>query len=175
MPDDVARIVRYPNRRFYDRQASKYVSLQDIEQKVRGGQNVEIVDSQTGEELTRAVLTRIIMERQPEKMQLFPVDLLHCILRSNDVMSGFLRDYFRQSLTYLSYLQQHGGTVGSIAKPMHWMRVWLDSLTPPARDPSDSTQGDAEPEAPSRNQLVGRIAQLEERLRLLEQKEGGTT
>lgn len=174
MPVEVVRIVRYPNRRFYDRQASKYVSLQDIEQTVSNGRNVEILDSQTNEDLTRSVLTRIIMDRQPEKMKLFPVDLLHCILRSNDVMSGFLRDYFRQSLTYLSYLQQHKAPVGSIAQPMHWMRVWLDGITSSAGDSTDNSHGNTESELPSREELVGRIAQLEERLRLLEQKDNET-
>ena len=98
MPDEPIVIKRYPNRRFYARHTSKYVSLQEIEEMVKSGKNVEIRDSQTSEELTRSVLTRIIMERQPEKMRLFPTDMLHFILRSNDVMSGFLRDYFQHSL-----------------------------------------------------------------------------
>ncbi len=130
MSDEVIQIVRYPNRRFYDRQASKYVSLSDIEELVRNGSNLEIRDSQTDENLTRAVLTRIIIDRQPEKMRLFPVDMLHQILRSNDVMTDFLRDYFRQSLTYLSYLQQHGGKASKMAQPMHWVKAWLDGMTP---------------------------------------------
>ena len=50
------------------------------------------------------------MERQPEKMLLFPTAMLHFILRSNDQMTDFLRDYFRHSLTYLDYLQRHSGS-----------------------------------------------------------------
>ena len=74
------RISRYPNRRFYDHSTSSYVSLENIEELVTSGKMVEIRDSQTDEDLTRAVLTRIIIERQPDKMQLFPVDMLHFIV-----------------------------------------------------------------------------------------------
>lgn len=165
MPNDLIQIARYPNRRFYDRQASKYVSLKDIEEIVQAGSNVEITDSQTNENLTRTVLTRIIMDRQPEKMQLFPVDMLHFILRSNDLMTGFLRDYFRQSLTYLSYLQQHGASASSMAQPMHWVKAWLDRITPSMGEVNAS----AESKSPDTDKMAARIAQLEERLRLLEQ------
>src|SRR5438105_3026113 len=108
MASGTVQITRYPNRRFYARDKSNYVSLEDIEAMVRTGQSVEIRDSQTEEDLTGLVLTRIIIERQPEKMKkLFPIDMLHCIVRSNEVMSDFLRDYFRHALPYLEYLQRH--------------------------------------------------------------------
>ncbi len=114
MPEAPVQITRYPNRRFYTRHESRYVSLQEIEGMVRDGKQVEIRDSQTDEDLTAGVLTRIIMERQPEKMRLFPIEMLHSILRSNEVMSDFLRDYFRHALPYLEYLQRHN------AAAMNW-------------------------------------------------------
>ncbi|MEZ6070776.1 MAG: polyhydroxyalkanoate synthesis regulator DNA-binding domain-containing protein [Pirellulales bacterium] len=193
MSDEKTQIVRYPNRRFYDRRDSKYVSLRDIEQMVRRGSTVEIVDSQTGEELTRSILTRIIMEHQPEKMQLFPVDMLHLILRSNDVMSDFLRDYFRQSLTYLRFLQQYGGSTGSMARPIHWVKAWLDGISARGSGDIDSTGGEIDRSAagvdddgerqsasvavgesaaegePDREEMARRIEELETRLRRLEQ------
>jgi polyhydroxyalkanoate synthesis repressor PhaR len=123
MATEPIQITRYPNRRFYARHESKYISLQEIEEIVRAGNRVEIRDSQTDEDLTGVVLTRIIMERQPEKMQLFPIDMLHFIVRSNDLMTDFLRDYFRHSLPYLEYLQRHGTTAArSLTKPIHWVR-----------------------------------------------------
>ncbi len=125
------RISRYPNRRFYDHSTSSYVSLENIEELVTAGKMVEIRDSQTDEDLTRAVLTRIIIERQPDKMQLFPVDMLHFIVRSNDVMSDFLRDYFRHSLPYLDYLQRHSAAaVSTLVQPMHWIKAWLERMVP---------------------------------------------
>ncbi|MCO6458928.1 MAG: polyhydroxyalkanoate synthesis regulator DNA-binding domain-containing protein [Pirellulaceae bacterium] len=183
---DKVQIRRYPNRRFYSRQDSRYVSLEEIEQLVQAGQQVEIRDSQTDEDLTRVVLTRIILDRYPEKMLLFPVDMLHFILRSNEVMSGFLRDYFRHSLTYLEYLQRHG-TSG----PMHWVRAWLDGIRPrtgtagaagEAGEEAEAGGPDAGPVAAGQNsvgagqagpsqretELARRVEELEDRLRQLE-------
>src|SRR5438552_18976734 len=77
MPDAPIQITRYPNRRFYTRSESRYVSLEEIEQMVRDGKQVEIRDSQTDEDLTRPVLTRIIMDRQPRKMRLVPIKRPH--------------------------------------------------------------------------------------------------
>lgn len=157
MPATV-QISRYPNRRLYDRDRSKYVSLDDIEAMVRAGKNVEIRDSQTGEDLTKAVLVRIIVERNPEKMDMFPTAMLHFMLRSNEVMTDFLRDYFRHGLTYLEHLQHH-----PTATPMHWVRAWLDGLrtVPGGENGGSDTDRAAE--------LSQRVQQLEERLRQLEQ------
>lgn len=164
MPSEPIQIKRYPNRRFYSRSASKYVSLREIEEMIRQGDNVEVRDSQTGEDMTHSVVTQIIVDRQPEKMSLFPVDMLHSIVRSNDAMTEFLRDYFRHSLTYLNYLQRHGSGARELANPMHWVKAWLSGLKP-------SSNGGDEPTKPSVGQqqvLEGRIEQLEARLRQLE-------
>jgi polyhydroxyalkanoate synthesis repressor PhaR len=161
MTEATVQITRYPNRRFYTRTESRYVSLEEIEQMVRDGKQVEIRDSQTDEDLTATVLTRIIMDRQPEKMRLFPIDMLHVIVRSNDVMSEFLRDYFRHALPYLDYLQRHNPAV-SIVQPVHWVKAWLDGIAPrKANETSRPTSTTAAP-------LEQRIAELEERIRQLE-------
>ena len=162
MAGETVQIKRYPNRRFYARNTSKYVSLQEIEEMIRQGHTVEIRDSRTGESMTRAVLAQIILERQPEKMSLFPVDMLHYILRSNDVMGGFLRDYFRHSLTYLDYLQKHGATAKELANPMHWVKAWLGGF--------GSTKTSEAPPAPTEREIAleDRIEQLEARIRQVE-------
>jgi polyhydroxyalkanoate synthesis repressor PhaR len=165
MSNGTVQITRYPNRRFYARDQSNYVSLEDIEAMIRRGENVEIRDSQTDEDLTGLVLTRLILERQPEKMSLFPIDMLHFILRSNQVMSDFLRDYFRQALPYMDYLQRHGAAAINLAqKPMHWIKAWMDNLVPHGTAPKEnSPPGNAA-------QLAQRVAELEQRLQQLEAK-----
>jgi polyhydroxyalkanoate synthesis repressor PhaR len=162
MASDPIQIKRYPNRRYYARNTSNYVSLEEIEGMINSGETVEIRDSQTGEDLTRSVLTQIILERQPDKMALFPTDMLHFILRANDVMSDFLRDYFRHSLTYLSYLQRHSRATKTLTQPMHWVKAWLDGIAPM---PSD---GEEHPTTEDSEQLRQQLRQLEERLRQLE-------
>ena len=108
MSTEPVRIKRYPNRRYYATHTSRYISLPEIEQLIRNGATVEIVDSQTGEDLTRPILVQIIAEMHPEKIALFPSAMLHSMLRANKVMAEFLQAYFRASLTHLEQLQKHG-------------------------------------------------------------------
>lgn len=178
MPEAPIQIKRYPNRRYYARHTSKYVSLQAIEEMVKNGQTVQIRDSQSGEDLTRTVLTQIIMERQPDKLSLFPVDMMHFIVGSNDTMSDFLRDYFRHSLTYLDYLQRHSGAT-SLAAPMHWAKAWLDAISAKPEEKRETVAleaaGESEAIASSGTgetdtDLAQRIQELEERLQQLEAK-----
>ena len=161
------QIKRYPNRRFYARNTSKYVSLQELEEMVRSGERLEIRDNQTGEDITRQVLAQIILDRQPEKIALFPTDMLHFILRSNEMMADFLRDYFRHSLTYLEYLQRHGAAAEKLTTPMHWAKAWLDEISS-KRDKSPTEVAESHLEPNQQGELIRRIEQLEERIRQLE-------
>jgi polyhydroxyalkanoate synthesis repressor PhaR len=171
MAEEPIQIKRYPNRRFYARNTSKYVTLPEIEAMIRAGHTIDVRDSQTDESLTHAVLAQIILERQPEKMSLFPVAMLHSIVRSNEVMTDFLRDYFRHSLTYLDYLQQHGTMAGGLPNPMHWVKAWLDGFRPVENGATG--EAPAEPAAVANapltaNELAQRVAELEERIHQLE-------
>ncbi len=180
MSNDVLQIKRYPNRRFYARHLSKYVSLQEIEAMIQAGHTVEIRDSQSDENITRLVLTQIIVDRQPEKMSLFPAEMLHFIVRSNDVMTEFLRDYFRHSLTYLEYMHRHSAAA-KLAAPMHWVKAWLDGIgakpaaaaeAAPAPDMAPlPNPAPAPPEGElAQKELAQKIERLEARLRELEAK-----
>ena len=95
---DIIRIKRYPNRRFYDRTKRKYITLQDIEDLVCQGHTLDVRDSKSDEDLTRVVLTQILLERHPERMDMFPIAFLHLMLRANDLALEFLRVFMRLSL-----------------------------------------------------------------------------
>jgi polyhydroxyalkanoate synthesis repressor PhaR len=167
MSDAPIRIKRYPNRRFYASHSSSYVSLPEIEELVRSGKNVEIVDSQTGEDLTCGVLMQVIAERHPDKMAMFPSAMLHAMLRANDVVTDFLQDYFRNALSYLDYLHRHG-TANPLQQPMHWMKAWLEHWSRRV----DSTTEPSGPEAPADTEqdYADRLRQLEQRIAQLEQE-----
>ena len=162
MPDEPIRIKRYPNRRFYASHTSKYVSLAEIEQMIRDGLTVEIVDSQTNEDLTRSVLVQIIADNHPDKIALFPPAMLHSILRANDAMSQFLGEYFRQSLSYLDYFQAQAKSA-PVEQPMNWMKAWFEqwSNLPRANSAPNST---ASPADHGERALSERIASLEQRI-----------
>ena len=168
MTEDPILIKRYPNRRYYARNTSKYVSLTEIEEMVRAGRTVEIRDSQTDVDMTQSVLTQIIMDRHPEKLSLVPSDMLHFILQSADVMSNFLGEYFRQSLNYLDNLRSRN-PVATAMLPMSWVKNWLDGFTPTSNDEraTDPASESAE--------LADRMKQLEERLEQLESEKHDST
>jgi len=161
---EVISIKRYPNRRLYDRQARRYITLQDLEDLVLGGKQIEVRESRTGEDLTRSILTQILLERHPEKMELFPVAMLHGILRANDLVLDFLRSYLRQSLAILEQMQQPTRLATFLA-PMDWMRAMIPPTLPfPAARPAESSSGSGR-----HGELDARISEIEERLRRLEQ------
>ncbi|MEM9660276.1 MAG: polyhydroxyalkanoate synthesis regulator DNA-binding domain-containing protein, partial [Planctomycetota bacterium] len=178
--DEALLIKRYPNRRLYARHASKYIALEDVERLIRDGYTVQIRDNESGEDITRTVLTQIIVERHPDKVSLFPTDMLHLMLRANDVMSDFLRGYFRDSLTYLEYLQRHGAQADA-TQPMHWLKAWLEQIgagkgdRPQHATADASKESSAEP-APTETadpdqdaaSLALQLRELEARLRRLE-------
>ena len=162
MSDEPIRIKRYPNRRLYASHTSSYVSLPEIEKLIRDGATVEIVDSQTGDDITRSVLVQIIAEKHPDKIAMFPTAMLHSILRANDVMTEFLREYFRNSLTYLDYFQKHGASA-PFDQPMHWMKAWLNHWPnqPIAKRAPKSEDEAADDE---KREIAERIARLEQRI-----------
>jgi len=161
---EVVSIKRYPNRRLYDRQARRYITLQDLEDLVLGGKKIEVRDSRTGEDLTRSILTQILLERHPEKMEMFPVAMLHGILQANDLVLDFLRSYLRQSLAILEQMQQPAHLTPFLA-PMDWMRAMIPPTLPfPAIRPSEPSPGTGR-----HVELDARISVIEERLGRLEQ------
>lgn len=57
-------IKRYSNRKLYDTESKKYITLRGIAKLIEAGQDVEVIDNQTGEDLTRVTLSQIIFEQQ---------------------------------------------------------------------------------------------------------------
>ncbi len=73
-------IKKYGNRRLYDTSQSKYITLEDLAEIIREGTEVKVVEASSGRDLTRGVLTQVILEHQ-DAMDMIPVELLHAIIR----------------------------------------------------------------------------------------------
>ncbi len=84
MPAKKVLIRKYENRRLYDTQNSRYVNLDDIAAMVREGVEIQVIDNSSGEDLTRVVLTQIIVENARAPDSGFPLD----VLRQMVVASG---------------------------------------------------------------------------------------
>ena len=55
-------IKKYPNRRLYDTEQSRYITLSDIRKLVMRGSDFQVVDSNSSEDLTRSILLQIMLE-----------------------------------------------------------------------------------------------------------------
>lgn len=96
-------IKKYGNRRLYDTDSSRYITLEDLTEAIRKGADARVVDAKTNADLTQVTLTQIIMEgRGGEK--LLPAPLLHQLIRlGDDLLADFLGRYVQAALEL--YLQ----------------------------------------------------------------------
>lgn len=94
MTENLVTIKKYANRRLYDTEKSTYVTLEDLCQMVKDGQDFKVVDARTGEDLTRSTLTQIIFEQEGKGYNLLPMNFLrHVIKFYDDSLSAVLPDY----------------------------------------------------------------------------------
>ena len=91
-------IKKYGNRRLYDTEDSTYLTQDELARKIRGGADVRVVDAKSGDDLTQATLTQIIIEGRGAG-RLLPVPLLVQLIRmGDDALSEFLGNYVGASL-----------------------------------------------------------------------------
>jgi polyhydroxyalkanoate synthesis repressor PhaR len=69
-------IKKYENRRLYDTTNSRYVNLEEVAQLLQQGKDVQVFDAVSGEDITRLILTQIIVEDAKTPQSAFPLDLL---------------------------------------------------------------------------------------------------
>ena len=167
MRQNTVVIRKYGNRRLYDTYASRYVNLDEVAGMVRKGGEVRVVDSKTGEDLTRVTLTQIIMEEASGARAGLPLELLRQLVISTDhagqeFLAWYLRTAFDTYQKVQETVQHRLADMGTAAfAPIQRMREFLSGAIA------------AEHEQPSGpdleiGQLKQRIAELEDRLRASE-------
>jgi len=91
-------IKKYGNRRLYDTGESRYVTLDELATKIRGGADLRVIDAQTNEDLTQATLTQIVLETG-NAAKFLPVQLLTQMIRlSDDALAEFFSRYVTGAL-----------------------------------------------------------------------------
>jgi len=96
---------KYANRRIYDTENSKYVTLNQVADMVKQGRPVQIVDAKTSEDVTAFILTQIVLEEAKNKNALLPTPLLHLIIQYGDnILLEFFEKYLHQTIrNYLNH------------------------------------------------------------------------
>jgi polyhydroxyalkanoate synthesis repressor PhaR len=95
----VAVVKKYANRRLYNTATSSYVTLDDLSKMVRHGDHFVVYDAKSGEDLTRSILTQIILEEDSKGRNLLPINFLRQLIGFyDDSLRAFLPRYLELSM-----------------------------------------------------------------------------
>ena len=87
-------IKKYANRRLYDTESSTYITLDRLAQMVREGREFEVVDAKTGDDITRQVLTQIIVDEESRGSTMLPLNFLKQLIGLyGNSMQNFVPQY----------------------------------------------------------------------------------
>jgi polyhydroxyalkanoate synthesis repressor PhaR len=114
-------VKKYPNRRLYDTELSRYITLVDIRDLVMRGVDFRVVDTNSNEDITRQILMQIIMEEEAGGRPLFSSNMLAQMIRFyGGTVHGLFARYLEESLELFSrHHDQLRQTIG--ADPMEAM------------------------------------------------------
>ena len=107
MSEPARLIKKYPNRRLYDIKTSVYITLADVKKLVMGGEEFQVVDAKTGEDLTRSILLQIILEEEAAGAPMFSSEVLTQFIRSyGNAMQGMLGAYLERNMQLFGEIQK---------------------------------------------------------------------
>jgi polyhydroxyalkanoate synthesis repressor PhaR len=158
-------IKKYGNRRLYNTAESRYVNLDEVAQMIRDGVDIQVVDANSGEDLTRLILSQIIVENAKVPESGFPLDLLRqmvvaqgkltqeSVLNYTKTMLDMYRNAYRAfspPLTPFDVFQSLMSSAGHVPKP--------SAASPAANSPDEQNPASAQSEV---RELRRRIEELE--------------
>ncbi|GAB3682538.1 polyhydroxyalkanoate synthesis repressor PhaR [Salinisphaera aquimarina] len=100
-------IKKYPNRRLYDTEVSRYITLENIRQLVIRGEDFQVIDKRSGDDITRTILLQVISEQEEGGDPIFRTEVLRNIIRFyGDSMQSTVSSYLELSLEFFGEQQQ---------------------------------------------------------------------
>jgi polyhydroxyalkanoate synthesis repressor PhaR len=175
MKPETILIKKYENRRLYDTTNSRYVNLNQVAKMVQNGDNVRVVDAATGQDITRLILTQIIVEDAKTPDSTFPLD----ILRQMVVATG--RASQESALAYMKAMldisQNTFRAVAPAFNPFDPRQVPVQGSTPESQPVAPVAKGRATRGSDSStgeevDELKQRLADLESTVAKLAPKKG---
>ena len=154
-------IKRYSNRKLYDTQESRYVTLEELEEMIRAGKEIRVLDAATREDLTSVTLAQIILENERAHRAALPTTLLHQLIKHGETWQDFVQHSLRQSLEGIITSQREADRI---------FREWASRagwLTSKERAPDARKNREGGEEAES---LREEVVALKEKLRALEER-----
>jgi polyhydroxyalkanoate synthesis repressor PhaR len=155
-------IKRYSNRKLYDTQESRYVTLEEIEEMIRAGREVSVVDAATGENLTSVTLTQIILENERNHRANLPAAFLHQLIKHGEAWQDFVQKSMKQSMEGIVSSQRDAER---LFKDWATRAGWGPVIGAPAPEAKRETAGE-----PDAEKLREEVSALRDRLRSLEER-----
>jgi len=155
-------IRKYENRRLYDSTNSRYVNLDEVAQMLKDGWDVRVVDAASGKNITRLILTQIIVEDAKAPDSAFPVDLLRQMIISSGKASQ--ETALRYMKTMLDIYQDTYRAMSPAVNPFELFREGgAGSVVPgqPAAPPAGPAGERGGSNEEGVNELKRRVADLE--------------
>jgi polyhydroxyalkanoate synthesis repressor PhaR len=139
-------VKKYGNRRLYDTEASRYITLEELAETIRKGSDVQVLDAKSGQDLTQATLTQIIVESRGAA-RLLPVPLLLQLIRMReDALAEFMGRWLSWALAVYTQARRGASSMAAynplVMAPFAATNALARLLNGPA------PWGDAEPPPP---------------------------
>lgn len=100
-------VKKYANRRLYNTETSSYITLDTLAEMIRAGRDFVVYDAKTGEDITRGVLTQIIVEEESKGSALLPTAFLRQLIGFyGDSLQGVVPRYLEHAMTSFGRQQQ---------------------------------------------------------------------
>jgi polyhydroxyalkanoate synthesis repressor PhaR len=134
---------KYPNRRLYDTEVSRYITLAEVKRMVLDGTSFEVRDAKTGDDLTRSILLQIILEEETGGVPILSTATLSQIIRFyGHAMQGMMGAYLEKNLQTFTDIQArlaeqskhlYGlggvGKAGGVEPPLQNSELWSQFLS----------------------------------------------
>ena len=183
VPDKPPVVVKkYANRRLYNTESSSYITLENLADMVRVGRDFVVYDARSSEDITRSVLTQIIVEEESKGRALLPTTFLRQLIGFyGDSLGGIVPRYLEHTMSAIARQQeqmraamQH--TMGSLLPPgldevrkqnVAMMERAMSLFSPFYRPTeADAMPASAEPPADAAQDQIRALQQEVEQLRL---------
>jgi polyhydroxyalkanoate synthesis repressor PhaR len=164
-------VKKYGNRRLYDTTDSRYVTLEELAEKIRKGADAKVVDAKSGQDLTQQTLTQIIIESRGAA-KLLPVPfLLQLIRMREDALAEFMGRWMSWALAVYGQTRQGARAVAqynplamapfaatnALARLLNGPAAWNEPDAPPPPPPEPEP-----PQEPSNDAVAELRRELEE-------------
>jgi polyhydroxyalkanoate synthesis repressor PhaR len=158
-------IKRYSNRKLYDTQESRYVTLEEIEEMIRAGREISVVDAASGEDLTSVTLTQIILENERTRRASLPAAFLHQLIKHGESWQDFVQKSMRSSLEGMISSQRDMERIfRDWSVRAGWGAIGMVPTPTAAAEPKRDGGDDADKLREEVTALRDRLRSLEERL-----------